>query len=271
MFTVLGASGFIGSRLAHDLSALGADVFAPARDDRDLFRRDLGHVIYCIGRTADFRTRPLETTQAHVCRLREILEAARFDSLLYLSSTRVYHGAGEAREDTPLRLDPGSPDDLYNASKIMGESLCLSVDRPGTRVARLSNVYGPDLESLNFLSTVLRDALTTGRVVLNGAPTSAKDYVAIDDVVPALVAIAREGSRRIYNVASGRNVCHRELLDRIRDLTGCRVAFAGGAPETVFPAVSIERMRAEFGFAPDHVMDRLDGLVDEYRERLDNR
>lgn len=270
-FTILGASGFIGSRLVAHLSASGIEVFAPRRDDPDLWRRDLGHVIYCIGRTADFRGHPLETTEAHVCVLRRVLESARFESLLYLSSTRVYQGAAEAREDAPLTIDPGSPDALYNASKMMGESLCLSAERPGTRVARLSNVYGPDLESRNFLSAVVREALAAGEVVVREAPTSAKDYVAVEDVVPALVRVAREGSERIYNVASGRNVTHGELLDELRRLTGCRVAFAADAPERVFPIVPIERMRAEFGFAPDHVMDRLDALVGDYRRRLENR
>jgi nucleoside-diphosphate-sugar epimerase len=270
MFTVLGASGFIGSHLVTHLSASGIECFAPQPGDPGVFQREVGHVVYCVGLTADFRTRPLETVDAHVCQLREILERARFDSLLYLSSTRVYRGAGDTREDAPLRVDPSDPDDLYNMSKIMGESLCLCSDRPHARVARMSNVYGPDVSSENFLATVLRDALNTGRVVVNTAPTSAKDYIGVHDVVPALIRIAEAGRHRVYNVASGQNVTHAELLEGIRTLTGCRVEFTKGAPEVVFPAISTDRMRQEFGFVPDHVMDRLESLVRQQRERLEN-
>jgi nucleoside-diphosphate-sugar epimerase len=270
MFTVLGASGFIGSHLVAHLSAAGAECFAPERDDPGVFQRELGHVVYCIGLTADFRTRPLETVEAHVCRLREVLERARFESLLYLSSTRIYRGAADTREDTPLWVDPDDPDHLYNLSKVTGECLCLSAGHPGTRVARLSNVYGPDGAAENFLPAVLRDALTDGRVVVHSAPGSAKDYIGVHDVVPALIRIAGGGRHRIYNVASGRNVTNEELLGRVRALTGCRVTFAEDAPEVVFPAISVERMRREFGFTTDHVMDRLESLVRAQRERLEN-
>jgi nucleoside-diphosphate-sugar epimerase len=269
MFTVLGASGFIGSHVAAHLSASGNECFAPERNDPVIYQQELGHVIYCIGLTADFRSRPLETVEAHVCRLRDILERARFESLLYLSSTRVYRGAADTREDVPLRVDPGDPDDLYNLSKILGESLCLSCGHPCARVARLSNVYGPDGASESFLAAVLRDALTAGRVVVNTAPASAKDYVGVHDVAPALVRIACSGRHRVYNVASGRNVTNEELLDGIRALTACRVTFAEGAQEVVFPAISTDRLRREFGFAADHVMDRLESLVRQQRERLE--
>jgi len=64
--TVLGGSGFIGSHVARHLRRLGVACDTPARDDESIFSRPLGHVIYAIGLTADFRARPLETVEAHV-------------------------------------------------------------------------------------------------------------------------------------------------------------------------------------------------------------
>src|SRR6476659_903845 len=90
-FTVLGAGGLIGSRLATSLARAGHEVFAPPRD-HELNGEPLGHVIYAIGVTADFRTRPFDTVAAHVCQLQKVLSEGHFDSLLYLSSTRVYQG-----------------------------------------------------------------------------------------------------------------------------------------------------------------------------------
>ncbi len=103
-FTVLGATGYIGSRLVAHLQAQGHTVWAPARGDAEVFTRPLGHVMYCVGLTADFRTRPFDTVDAHVGLLAEVLRRAQFESLLYLSSTRVYMGAAShARRRAPGR------------------------------------------------------------------------------------------------------------------------------------------------------------------------
>jgi nucleoside-diphosphate-sugar epimerase len=270
--TVLGASGFIGSHLAKKLRASGADCFLPGRDE-DLAGRELGHVIYCIGLTADFRTRPFDTVEAHVCKLLDVLRGSRYDSFVYLSSTRVYSsGEGEVAEEADaLRVRPTEAGDLYNISKVMGESATLNCGGPGARVARLSNVYGGDFTSDNFLSEVLRDAITSGEVVLRTSPGSAKDYVSIDDVVEGLVRIALGGRERIYNVAGGANVTNRELLASVSALTNCRVEFEAGAPEVVFPRISVERMRADFGFEPASVLGEMRRLVNLYTEGMRER
>src|SRR5215204_2623584 len=90
MFTILGASGFIGSRLAKRLGALGLEYQGVGRHDV-LPAASLGNVIYCIGLTADFRSRPFDTVEAHVCKLLHVLRNCEFDLLLYLSSTRLYN------------------------------------------------------------------------------------------------------------------------------------------------------------------------------------
>src|SRR4029077_3079780 len=136
-----------------------------------------------------------------------ILETCEFDSLTYLSSTRVYRGAGLTREDATLCVSPSNLDDLYNISKLMGESICLSSTRR-CRVARLSNVYGADIGSENFISSVLREAAATGRVIIHTAPDSVKDYVAIEDVVRWLAMISASGKLEIYNQAAGENTSH---------------------------------------------------------------
>ena len=170
-FTVLGASGYIGSRLVAHLQAQGHTVWAPTRGDTEVFTRPLGHVIYCVGLTADFRTRPFDTVDAHVGLLAEVLRRAQFDSLLYLSSTRVYMGAASTHEDAPLSVLPGDPSYLYNLTKLTGESLCHACGRPGVRVARLSNVVGPGMDSAsgNLVADLLRQA-RQGHIVLRSDP-----------------------------------------------------------------------------------------------------
>ncbi|MGB8275125.1 MAG: NAD(P)-dependent oxidoreductase [Alphaproteobacteria bacterium] len=269
VYTILGATGFIGGNLIRHLRGQGHDVLAPERDSPTPLNRFLGHVLYCIGFKTDFRNRPFETVDAHIGRLREILEDGHFRSLIYLSSTRVYRRASSTDEDTALVLRPDDPDDVYNASKVMGETLCLNSNREGTRVVRLSNVYGPDLRSETFLNAVVRDALRKKRIVLHTAPDSAKDYVGIDDVAAMLPRIAEEGKARIYNLASGRNTVQRDLTDALARVTGCDVRYEPDAPKVEFPEVSIARLRREFGFAPADVTTRLDWLVQQFRDKLE--
>jgi len=266
-FTVLGAGGFVGSHLAQSLREAGREVFAPARDELPCAGTPLGHVINCVGLTADFRTRPFDTVRAHVTVLSEVLERATFDSLLYLSSTRVYARSEAGREDVPVAADVTDPSDLYNLSKMMGESLCLGSGLPATvRVARLSNVYGADFRSENFLSTLIADAVEHGSVTLRTSAQSAKDYVALDDVVRLLPRIATEGRARLYNVASGIDVTNAALARALGEAASCRVEIEAGAPTVRFPTVDNGRVREEFGFRPASVLEDLPKLVQQYRE-----
>jgi len=262
--TVLGARGFIGSALLDRLRAEDHEVFAPERDDASIFRRPLGHAFYCIGLTADFRSRPFATVAAHVTLLAELLQKADFDSLLYLSSTRVYAGAHETHEQAPLKVDPNDASDLYNLSKLMGEALCLHGGRANVRVARLSNVVGLDTSSENFLSALIREALS-GRIMLRSDPRAAKDYIALDEVVSLLPRIAFEGRERLYNVASGQNVRAEEIVAQLQALTGCAVESNAVSSGLTFAPIDNTRLRKEFAYRPCPLRTMLPVLLERWR------
>lgn len=252
-FTVLGAGGYIGSHLVGRLLAAGHECRAVTREDPWEEGDELGHVVFAVGLTADFRSRPAETVEAHVCEALRVLRHATFDSFLYLSSTRVYNGVAEGREDARL-----APDDLYDLSKLTGEALCLADPRPGVRVARLSNVYGGNGQSPSFLAGLL-EAAGNGTIRLRTDPASEKDYVHLDDVCEVLPEIAVEGRRRLYNVASGLNVPHGRIVDILALRTGCAVEVEPGAPVVKAPRISIERVREEFTFNPRPLEEYLSG------------
>jgi len=265
-FTVLGASGFIGGHLARHLQARGLDVRTPDRDDP--LTGDLGRVIYCIGLTADFRSRPWDTVEAHVSKLVELLRRGNFTSLVYLSSTRVYIHLGADRvgeESAVLPVDVSDPDEIFNLSKLAGEAACLASPNPAVRIARIANTYGDDLTSDNFLTSIIRDALDTGHIHLRTALTSAKDYVSVHDVVRALRVLALGGSYRVYNVASGRNYSHAEIVGWLAECCGCTVSVKPDAPEIRFPRVSVERLRADFAYEPAALDQDIRALVEQYR------
>jgi nucleoside-diphosphate-sugar epimerase len=215
--------------------------------------------------TADFRTRPLETVEAHVCKLFDILSAARFDSLLYLSSTRLYGTqSGLAKEDSDFSVNPGNPNDLYNISKLMGEALLNSSDRC-VRIARLSNVFGGDINSENFLSDIIKRAVQTGHVKLETSFESEKDYIGVGDAVDLLIKIASGGKQKVYNVASGINTSNHQITDKLADLTRCVIEVATDARVVKFPVVSNELVRSEFGFRPSNLLDEMEKLIVLYQ------
>lgn len=255
-FTVLGASGYIGSRLVVRLQADGHEVWAPERGDSELLERPLGHVIYCVGLTGNFRSRPFDTVQAHVGLLAELLQHAKFDSLLYLSSTRVYQGAERTDENAALTVLPGVPSYLYNLTKLTGESLCRCSGREGVRVARLSNVVGAGMNpaSGNLIAMLLQDS-RTGHVVLQSAPESEKDYIHIEDVLDLLPRIAVEGQSSTYNVASGNQTSHAQWLQWLAASTRCSHTVQPGAPLQTFASVDVSRLKTEFGFVARPIFD----------------
>jgi nucleoside-diphosphate-sugar epimerase len=259
VITLFGASGFIGFHLAEHLERSGEEYQAVGRGDA-VPRGPLGHIIYCIGVTGDFRERPYDAVDAHVCALLDLVRHASFDTLLYVSSTRLYAGrSGTAREDEDLAVNPLRFEDIYNLSKATGEAITLSLGAKG-RVARPSNVYGAR-QANSFLASVVDEARTSGSITFRTTPESARDYVSVRDVAELLVAIALRGRERIYNLASGVNVTNAELAGILARETGCGVHYAPDAAPASAPAIDISRVRDEFGFRPASLADDLPPLL----------
>ena len=248
LFTILGSSGFIGSRLAQHLRSQGHDVYAPRKGDAGIFTRDLGRVVYAIGLTADFRHRPYDTAEAHVCYLAKVLRDARFSSLTYLSSARVYQGAETGTEETVLRVFPDA-DGLYNLTKLAGEALCLQSGRG--MVARLTNIIGEGA-SESFVAQLIAEA-RTGRLHLRSALASSKDYLLIDDAVRALAALAAHDEMKIYNVGSGENITSAEILDALSTRFKFETTVAESGAIAAFPVIDTTRIGILLDWRPQPV------------------
>jgi nucleoside-diphosphate-sugar epimerase len=258
-YTVFGANGFIGSAIVARLLAEGHQVRAVTRGGWPERGADLGHVIFTIGMTADFRTRLVETVESQVIRLHEALTWYRYASFLGLSSARVYAGVTATGEETPLLVRPTDPDHIYNIAKLTGESLCLAIDNPAVRVVRLSNVYGAADRSNLFLTAVLRDAVRIGVVEIGQSPDSSKDYIAVEDAARLIISISRSGQHRLYNVAYGSNLTHRRIANVLME-ESVKVSFRpGGAVASVAP-IDTQRLDTEFAWvreAPEQGLRRV--------------
>ncbi len=257
--TVVGARGFVGSRLAQRLGEAGASPWTPAKGDPQLLKRDLGVVYYCAGLTADYDRRPFDAVEAHASLISEILRAGRFDRLVYCSSTRLYDGLPQADVDeaTPLVFDPADPRRVYDLSKALGENLTLA--RSGGRgvVARLSNVYDGTEGAPGFLSEWLAKAGRSRDLTLESTPHIRRDYIHLDDVVSALIAIA--GGSGIYNVAAGQLTSNAEIAEAFA-AEGWRVGFTGNANPLPPPNASAARL-AGLGVKARPVTDVVSGFL----------
>lgn len=252
---MIGAGGFVGARLRARLDAMGGEVFAPGREDPGLLERDLGVVFYCAGLTADYDRRPFDAVEAHVSLLSRLLQAGRFERLIYLSSTRLYDGLASARVDeaVTLELNSASARHTYDLSKALGENLTLTRGGGRGAVARLSNVYDWEEGAPGFLSAWLIRARIEREIVLDSSPHLRRDYIHLDDVVESLLALAQAPAPGIVNVASGELVSNDEIAELMAQ-AGRSVRFTGDGDPPAPPLADVSRLRA-LGVAPRPVKD----------------
>ena len=257
---MIGSQGFIGSRVAAHLARRGAAARCPDRG-QTLDGEPLGHVLYCAGLTADYARRPFDTVEAHVASFAAIVRACEYESIVYLSSTRLYDGGQAGRESGGFLADPENPRHLYDLSKGLGEWLCVHATGGRGRVARLSSVYSADLASDNFLHQLIEQALAGRCGAVETAPDASRDYVDVDDVCGLLVRLAVDGTRPIYNIASGENVTNARIFDALHEATGCRLTAANGPCHAVAPLIDIRAIVEDFGVRPRSVLDRIPEIV----------
>ena len=232
----------MGRRLAARLAAAGWEVYAPARGDGGVLRRQLGTVFYCAGLTADYDRRPFDAVEAHATLLSEILRADRLDRLVYTSSTRLYDGLPqeEVSETEPLVFDVADPRRVYDLSKALGENLTIARSGEKGSVARLANVYDWEAGAPGFLSEWLIQARARREITLQSSPHVARDYIHLDDVVEAMIAIAASRNP-IFNVASGELVTNGQIAEVFAQ-AGWRVTFTGDASPPPPPSAKVWRL-----------------------------
>ena len=264
-YTVLGAGGFIGGKLVAKFGQSGLKCYTPQRDDPAIFKNDLGRVFYCIGLTADYRQRPFDTVEAHASLISRILKEARFEKLVYLSSTRLYDGlkGDTCLESDNLSLNPAHPRHLYDFSKGLGENLCLTASDGRACVARLSGVYDFCAEATGFLPEILRRLPSEREFILDSNSGIVRDYICIKDVLDSLIAMMDHSGCEIVNVASGENISNQDIAD-VLNQNGFNVSLRGNSPRETPPRCDISKLKS-LGIHPTSVPDYLRRFIKDMK------
>lgn len=235
-YTILGSSGFIG----HYLSKALPDAYCPPRRELRSLAGDLYHVFYCIG-----DNKLPGALDADLGYLLWFLKNCNFESLTYLSSSRVYCGASSGSEESDLVLSPQDPGMAYSVTKLAAESACLADER--CKIVRLATVVG--LNNGDYLIPgLIRSALRDRMMKVDLHPWTIRYLVAIEDVIEILPKIPF-GKHRIYNIASDIPTNVGYIIMAIEAATGAK-AFWRHSNFVPYPPISIKRAKEEFGFSP---------------------
>jgi len=248
---LLGAGGFIGSRLTLYLQSIGSRVIAmghalPDRNSptiatmhgsvedtvllRELLRKSSA-VVYLASVTTpavSAREPGLEVT-GNLLPLAKFLEVAlEFPSrkLIFISSAGAVYGdcANDVVEAMVLR-----PRSFYGAGKVAAEAMLHAFTLSSgwmTIVVRPTNVYGPgQLPTRGFaiIPTIFQCMLEARSFEIWGDGSVVRDYLYVDDLAQLLGQVIQSSTTNgfsVYNAAAGCAVSVRELVQLCEQVSG---------------------------------------------------
>tara|TARA_Y100001958_G_C21245523_1_gene575244 strand:+ start:4288 stop:5088 length:801 start_codon:yes stop_codon:yes gene_type:complete len=263
MYTIFGSTGFIGKELSYHLKKKGKEVFLPNKK-KIKFKRNLGNVIYCVG-SDDWQKKTIKGFFSNFGHLQQIVFNNNFKSLVFLSTTRLYINTNSTAEDSDLAINSQRSNDYYNILKIASESLLLKLNKK-IKILRLSNVFGFNYKSPLLLPSIIRNSLKRGVVEITISQNSTKDYVHIDDVMQMIFKIQKKSEYNIYNIASGKNVSIKKILNILKKKTNCKIILKNQKKKIYEPKINIKRIQREFKFKPKFILERdLPSLISQFK------
>lgn len=227
---VLGARGFVGSALRRRLEKQGRSVIAVGRgglEDPDVVRQVAAARTVVWAATsvnpaiASENPELIARDRADFVDFLNRLEGAGANArVVFMSSGGAIYGA----EGAPFReTSPARPVSAYGAAKLELEEVLRS-RRPGSISLRVSNVYGPGQNSSpgqGVINHWLRSVRSGTPIQVFGSLETQRDYLYIDDLVTALIAVDEAGDPlpEIINLGSGKASSLGEVLEIVEAVT----------------------------------------------------
>lgn len=125
-----------------------------------------------------------------------------------------------------------------------------------TAWARVFWVYGPAEARTRLVPSIVLNLLHDG-IAKCSSGTQRRDYLYVEDVAEALVALAASDVRGAVNVGSGDAIAVRDLALRIGTVLAAadRIRFEDAAAEVPLVVADVARLRFEVGFEPRFDLD----------------
>jgi UDP-glucose 4-epimerase len=179
-----------------------------------------------------------------------------FDALIQAGSSSEYG----PRDHPPSEEEAPQPDSEYAIAKVTATLLGRHLrarDELNVATLRLYSVYGPREDPRRLLPRLVAFALR-GELPPLVDPTTARDFVHLDDVCAAFLAAAQSSlpqSSAIYNVGTGQQTTLRDLVDTAREVLSVSAEPQwGGYPartwDTNVWVADPSKITAELGWRP---------------------
>ena len=247
---VTGASGFVGSHAAEQLSARGHEVIATGRSERhlrllaergcrvvpaDLAQSDLGAlvegcdaIVHSAARASPWGKRSLFWND-NVVATQRLLEFARGSRsvrrFVLISTPSIYFRRRDQLQLTEAFTPPQRWETFYAETKWIAETHVRAASDLGPVILRPRAVFGPrDAAIVPRLVAVARG----GTFPLPGGGHAWADVTYVDNVVAAIVAALEGGPQiegRAFNITNGESIQMRDLAERLFRALGIRTRF----------------------------------------------
>jgi GDP-4-dehydro-6-deoxy-D-mannose reductase len=227
---VTGAHGFVGRHLLAELGAravpLDVDVTDGSAVRAEVERMSPEAIVHlaALSSVGEAWADVAETWRVNVLGTVNVLEAAREARVLVISTGDVY---GQAEQIPTPETAPVRPKSPYAASKAGAELAALHAG-PNVVVVRPFQHEGPGRDERfavgSWTAQIARAEEAGGGTVEVGDLSPRRDVTDVRDVCRAYrLLLDTQAPAGTYNVASGRSVAMREILEILVDLAACPI------------------------------------------------
>ena len=176
--------------------------------------------------------------------------------IVYASASNAYcAAAGPVTEEHPIQ--PNGHAAWYLTSKVTAEFYLDKLRRSAALspvVLRIASCYGPGMKSQSVVARFAACARSGQPIeVLNGGRSTA-DFVHVLDVARCFVSALSAGTAGAYNVGTGHATSLLQLACSVKEVFGSPspvvVRPATDTAPSHFPAISVAKAKAAWGYAP---------------------
>ena len=224
---------------------------------------------------AESMSNPQECEEINVRGLINTLQAANESGvkrLVFPSSAAIYGESSAIPNMETMRPDPQSP---YAISKLAGEYYCDLFHRTTdlkTASLRFFNVFGPRQDPMSPYSaaipTFIKQALENQPITIFGDGNQTRVFIAVKDIVEALVFAATGKISGIYNVGYGESTSINKIVKKVISLTesSSNIQYAAERVGDIKHSLACINKIKEAGFkAKGSLVDGLKKLVNYYK------